>query len=416
MPLLIRAAQEGERLLYRVAGLPVAVRGILPSRHKAAGDVIRSAFAIAYWQGGLDDWLEIGTASLLWPVVVLAATAWFTFRNGPTVRNRDRKGLAAQAAEQLKLYFTDGVLSPWYYIFALHDGPSHSEAKGFLHRFETKSGIYPLLRQGVVTELNDKKVFADFCRSKGVPAVPYFLYLDGSEEGIQLPDCDLFVKPANGRGGRGAERWDWVSPGLFKGPAGLRLTTAQLAGHLETRAQSRPLLVQERVKPHHSLAVLTSGALPTVRVTTCLGESGDPEVVSGVFRMAIGNNQTVDNLHAGGLAAGVGINDGRLSSASNLGMDARLGWLDRHPDTGAAISGRRLPLWKETKALALQAHRAFADRVLVGWDIAITDDGPIVVEGNSSPDLDIIQRFGSPVCNSRLGELLAWHLHDRGFA
>jgi hypothetical protein len=200
------------------------------------------------------------------------------------------------------------------------------------------------------------------------------------------------------------------------GPAGLRLTSSQLAGHLETRAQSRPLLVQERVKPHHSLNVLTSGALPTVRVTTCLGESGDPEVVSGVFRMAIGNNRTVDNLHAGGIAASVGVEDGRLSRASDLGMDARLGWLDRHPDTGAFIKGRELPLWNETKALALQAHRAFADRVLVGWDIAITDDGPVIVEGNSSPDLDIIQRFGSPVCNSRFGELLAWHLRDRGFA
>jgi glutathione synthase/RimK-type ligase-like ATP-grasp enzyme len=97
-------------------------------------------------------------------------------------------------------------------------------------------------------------------------------------------------------------------------------------------------------------------------------------------------------------------------------MDATIGWLDTHPDTGAKIVGRKLPLWEETKALAVQAHRAFADRVLVGWDIAIANEGPVVVEGNSSPDLDITQRFGEPVCATRFGELLAWHLKERGFA
>jgi hypothetical protein len=96
-------------------------------------------------------------------------------------------------------------------------------------------------------------------------------------------------------------------------------------------------------------------------------------------------------------------------------MDSRLGWLDRHPDTGAEIVGRALPQWKEIKALAIQAHRAFDDRVIVGWDIGVTEQGPLVVEGNSSPDLDIVQRFGQPACATRLGSLLARHLKQRGF-
>jgi hypothetical protein len=412
----MNAALTGERLLYKVAGLPVAVRGLFRARDRDAGDVIRSAYGDAYWQRGFRNWAEIAAAGLLSPVVVLLGTAWFTARNGPVVRNRGKKGLAAQAAEQLRLYFTDGVLSPWYYIFDLHHGGDGPCASGFLQRFETKAGIYPLLRKGVVSELNNKRLFADYCAAKGVPCIPYLFCLDGTGSVGSLPDCDLFVKPADGRGGRGAERWDRVSRGRFSGPCGERLTSKQLLARLTDRAQCRPLLVQRRVETHSDLVELTSGALPTVRVTICLNEKGEPEVVSAVFRMAIGDNRTVDNLHAGGIASGVRLDDGALSAASNLGMDARLGWLDRHPDSGAAITGRRLPLWKETKALAVQAHRAFADRVLVGWDIAITDDGPVVVEGNSSPDLDIIQRFGIPVCSSRFGELLAWHLRAKGFA
>jgi hypothetical protein len=376
--------------------------------------VIRSAYSTAYWKGGWRKGAQIAAAALLWPIALLGGSLWYTARNGPVIARRHRKGIARQFAEQVRLYFTDGVLAPWYYIFRLHD--SGARASDYLQRFESKAGIYPLLRRGVVTELNDKRVFADYCVQKAIPCVPYLLHLDGEAPAGSLPDRDLFVKPANSRGGRGAERWDRVSAGRFEGADGEQVSAEDLLDRLNARARSKPLIVQDRVEPHRDLLDLTSGALPTMRITTCLDEAGCPEVVDAVFRMAIGGNRSVDNLHAGGIASGVDLELGTLSSASNLGSDSRLGWLDRHPDTGAAILGRKLPLWDEAKALAAKVHEAFDDRVLVGWDIAITDDGPVVVEGNSSPDLDIVQRFGAPVCSSRFGELLAWHLRQRGFA
>src|SRR5262249_8226266 len=84
---------------------------------------------------------------------------------------------------------------------------------------------------------------------------------------------------------------------------------------------------------------------------------------------------------------------------------------DTHPVTGAQITGRKLPLWDEVLDLARRAHEAFGDQVAIGWDIAILDDGPSLVEGNKSPDLDIIQRcYRAPVGNSRFGQLLAFHV------
>ena len=411
-PLLMRFAVRGEHLVYRIAGLPVAVRRLFDRRANASVDIIRGAYALTYWQGGLDNLAEIAIAALVAPFGLLAASVWLIVRNGPVVRRRDHKGLLRQFGDQIRLYFSSGVLPPWYYIFRLYDDPEGAAA--YLQRSETKAGIYPLLRRGVRTELNDKKLFADFCEEHGVPCVPYLFYLDGSNAPTSLPDCDLFVKPAAGRGGRGAERWDRIAPGQFTDVDGQRTSAEALLRHLNERSESCAIIVQRRVEPHSALANLTSGALPTIRVTTCLDERGNPEIVGGVFRMAIGGNRTVDNLHAGGIASNVELDDGSLSSASDLGMNAKLGWLDHHPDTRARITGRRLPLWIDTKALAIRAHRSFADRVLVGWDIAITEDGPVIVEGNSSPDLDILQRFGTPICNSRFGDLLAWHLLDRG--
>ena len=67
--------------------------------------------------------------------------------------------------------------------------------------------------------------------------------------------------------------------------------------------------------------------------------------------MAVGDNHLVDNLHAGGIAAAVDLDTGRLGLASNLGMDCSLGWLDRHPNSGAPITGFQLPLVERISAI-----------------------------------------------------------------
>jgi hypothetical protein len=195
----------------------------------------------------------------------------------------------------------------------------------------------------------------------------------------------------------------------------MTLRDRALLEHL--RSKHRPLIVQKRVRPHPMLQPLTSGAVPTVRALTCLNEQGGPELVAAVFRMSIGANRTVDNIHAGGLACAVSLDRGELGRASDLGSDARLGWHSRHPTTGAQIEGTRLPCWNEAKALALKAHSAFADRVMIGWDIAIAEDGPIIIEGNRGPDMDLMQRFMEVgFCeHHRFGELIAHHLRMRGY-
>ena len=95
-----------------------------------------------------------------------------------------------------------------------------------------------------------------------------------------------------------------------------------------------------------------------------------------------------------------------------MGVDSHLGWIDRRPNTGGQIAGRVLPLWDEVCDLARNAHVAFRDWTVIGWDIAIMADGPRLVEGNCGPDIDLVQRplqksFG----DGQFGELLAIHLN-----
>ena len=82
-----------------------------------------------------------------------------------------------------------------------------------------------------------------------------------------------------------------------------------------------------------------------------------------------------------------------------------------HPVTGAPIAGRKVPLWDGVRALAVEAHRAFRPRVLVGWDIGVSPSWPVLVEGNEQPGVDGLQRVhDTPLGSHRFGELLAFHL------
>jgi hypothetical protein len=411
---LSRFASTAERLVYRVAAFPVAIRLLFDQTFGDGADPLRAAFVNSYWHpDGAGEWSELALGLLLWPLAMLVASAWFTWRNGAEIRRRHNKPLATQLREQLKLYFSAGVFPPWYYIFSLHED-GRRRAPSFIQRFETKTCYFRLLKRREGTPLNDKRRFAEYCARRGIRCVETLMSLDGTLPPRPLPECDIFVKPTCGRGGRGAERWDHVGPATFASPDGARRSSEELLRRLVERSRHRPLIVQPRLRPHSGLRDFTAGALPTVRVLTCLDREGRPEVVAAMMRTSVGSNKTVDNLHAGGIGALVDIRSGALSKASDLGSDASLGWFSAHPDTRAPIEGRIVPCWSEAKAAAVAAHRHFNDRVVVGWDIAILDDGPIIVEGNGNPDLDILQRFmRTGLREHRFGKLLAYHLRAR---
>jgi Sugar-transfer associated ATP-grasp len=405
-----RVNEHLERFVYRVAGLPLAARTLFGSASS-----MDKAFGVRYWHPrGFKEWISLVEGLALWPLGILGGALWYSALNGRTIKRRGGKGVTKQFAEQLRLYFSAGVLAPWYYLFSLDEDGSSDRAKSFLQRFETKTSLFPLLKQSKGSPLNNKARFAEHCASRGLRTVELIAHLDGKRPDVTLPDRDLFVKRATGRGGRGAERWNRVAPFVYEGPEGERLSADELLARLVRRSRHRPQLIQPRLSPHPELAGVTAGALPTTRIVTCLNERGEPEAVIALFRMSIGSNSTVDNMHAGGIAAQPDIESGKLSRASDLGMDARIGWHSVHPDTGEQIEGRVLPYWAEAKRLAVEAHRAFSDRVVVGWDIAILEDGPILIEGNGNPDMDIIQRFMRVgLKRHRFGELIAHHLRER---
>jgi hypothetical protein len=412
--------RRAELILLRASGIGLIISLLLNSQpYPRAARKIAEAYTFRFCRPAtFGDIFDTVMAIVIWPFAVLSCTTWFTFKNGAVIAERFGRSRIRQFADQLRLAVTSGLAPPWYYVFELYRPGEMRKAPAFLTRAETKQGSNRLLAKalGPSSPLDDKEKFARHCARCGVDAVPtLFSVRDGEFNGIaradELPKADLFVKPVLGRGGRGAERWDYAGKGLYRHPDGRVLRATGLLTRLRHLSNWQPMLVQQRMRNHPAIADLSNGALNTLRIISCLDERNEPELIGGVLRMAVGRNVTVDNVHAGGIAAAVDPELGLLRQATYAGFDARRGWTDWHPSTGALITGRMLPMWDSVRELVLKAHHAFNDWVVIGWDVAILSERACLVEGNCGPDVDLIQRpLRTPFGSSRLGELIAFHL------
>jgi hypothetical protein len=427
----VSAVARAEDIVKAGSGA-VVIWGLLPDDGSPATYIHRCFSREGWREADLRGRLELIAGVLAWPLAIPAAVAVFTWYNAAWVKQTTGKGRLRQVGEQLGLAARHALLPPWYYIFELYDDAKRRRAGEYLNRFETKRFLYPFLRRfngglPVPPErstvcLSDKALFADRCAAFGLPAVPALMVIEAGRvvrstgDAATLPEIDLFVKMLRGTGGRGAQRWEYQGEGRYRDHAGTTLDRRGLIERLQalTLQAGRGCVVLPRLVNHPEMADLSTGALATVRAVTCRNERDEFEVTNASLRMAQGRHSIVDNFHAGGIVAKVDLRTGVVGPATDgaMALGPGRGWCDRHPDTGAPITGRTLPFWPETLDLARRAHAtAFADHVIIGWDIAILADGPRLVEGNKGPDLDLVQKsHREPLGNARLGTLLAFNL------
>jgi hypothetical protein len=287
-----------------------------------------------------------------------------------------------------------GIVPEVYYAYRLYRPGQLGRAPHFLQHPEATRFFRLLCARTCPDELEllqSKGAFEAWLVERGLPTVRTLVeFAHGTEARTWLPDgrlprVDLFSKPDDSLGGRGTQRWPfdgerWVDLD------GRGLTEAELRAELAGRVRGGgAILLQERMRNHHLLTPLAPATLSTVRIITLRDRPGQPpHVVLGVAKIPTGD-AAADHMRLGGVAAPIDVDTGRLGTAVRPDARTVVAPVDRHPDTGATIPGFQLPLWEEAKALAVRAHAALPRIICVGWDIALLEDGPIIVEGNSSP-------------------------------
>ena len=227
--------------------------------------------------------------------------------------------------------------------------------KKFWHFFDNKTEFNELFHDQVRREwLNlttaDEARFAAFLQGRG----------------------DIICKPIDGSSGQGILK---CTPEDYADPAALyaRLKAAGIG------------IVEDKVIQHPDIAALCPTSVNTIRVATLLGDKKEGIVYAYI---RIGNGKVMDNVDCGGMAAPVDLETGVISGVgANKAGEA----FEYHPMTHTRIPGTRIPYWDEVRAMCLSAMRVVPQVRFVAWDVAITPDGPVFIEGNSFPSHAIPQ-------------------------
>lgn len=138
-------------------------------------------------------------------------------------------------------------------------------------------------------------------------------------------------------------------------------------------------IAEEKVVQSDEMARLNPSSVNTVRCMTFF-DKGEVQIGPCFLKTGQGNS-FVDNGGAGGILIGIDTATGRLNTK---GYDEFLTEYAIHPDTKTAFIGYQLPEWKAMLELAKEMAGQMSSIRYIGWDLAHTDQGWVVIEGNCS--------------------------------
>lgn len=193
----------------------------------------------------------------------------------------------------------------------------------------------------------------------------------------------IFVKPDAGMQGWGCAL---IQPG---GGRGEYLVNGQLQNQEAVSALLEwPLHVEAVIHSHPRLAAFHPESVNTLRLITIMGKNGTVGLKASVLRMGTGKS-CLDNWSAGGLAVRIEA-DGRLAREAWYRGGMRPPCTE-HPDTRVVFEGYEIPFYQEAVKLVLHIHRECPEIFGIGWDVAITSEGPLIIESNVSFGIGLIQ-------------------------
>lgn len=183
----------------------------------------------------------------------------------------------------------------------------------------------------------------------------------------------MMVKPRDGACGKGVEK---IRTADFK-------SIEALKAHCLENEQT---IAEELIVQNEKMNTLFPNCVNTIRMVT-ITRNKKVNVVFCSLRIGAGNT-IVDNLNSGGMAALVDAETGVITTDA---ADKNGIIYTHHPDTNTQIRGFEIPFFKEGRALVEKAAVRVEEIGYVGWDIAFTEKGALLIEGNHFPGHDIYQ-------------------------
>ena len=261
-------------------------------------------------------------------------------------------------------------------------------------RDAANSGLYSGGRKANYTcLLQDKFLFSQYLKSLGFKTPETIaLYSDGSIIWIQDEQVEPVEKLAEHDGLEGFLKptVGWQGENIYRlaiQNKKILLNTQETDTETIKAEIQGKYIIQSCIRQHPVLSQLYPESVNTLRIVT-VQTSDDVMVLSSVFRMGA-NGNVRDNWCSGGIAAGVDA-EGALKKYGYL--NPKYGRkVTHHPNTNVSLEGFKIPYYQEAVEAARQLHSFFYGVHSVGWDIAITKNGPVFIEGNDDWGIRVIQ-------------------------
>lgn len=175
----------------------------------------------------------------------------------------------------------------------------------------------------------------------------------------------IIAKPIDGEGGVGIEKYTVSSSDNI----------SDIYNSIKLKKQ---YLVEAFVKQHKNMNVLYADSVNTMRMFTFC-KDGKGYFLQAVLK--IGNGGVVDNFSSGGMYTFVDENG--VVTVPAIDKDDKIYKI--HPITKTDIIGFNVPMFKEAVELVKKASTVVPQVAYVGWDVAISENGPVIIEGNCYP-------------------------------
>jgi len=236
---------------------------------------------------------------------------------------------------------------------------------------ELVAAYAPGHRECGVPTLRDERALAQFLRS--TQAYP------------------LFAKPVNGVQSWGV--WSLTDYDADADVVGLlggeSISPDALAGEIDSVKQNE-YLFQRTLETHPEVRGVTGLGLSTIRQALIWGNNGPESLGKAVWKISSGANPADNFWREGNMLAALDIDGGTVIRVIR-GIGPDMEKVEAHPDTGAPLVGFKVPYWQEAQALAKKCAGLFPKLGFTSTDIAITSEGPVVVEVNSGSAFSLFQ-------------------------
>ncbi len=308
-----------------------------------------------------------------------------------------------QMREMMSLRFGPGKLANHeYYSTGVFDPDISAEDKkryvGKIGSFEINVAASPMKLTESRAFLRDKVMYTALLTQLGLPTTHTQAVVHSTRHFGTLPvlraaqDVEqflretakypLFVKPCEGAGSVGSALVTKIDGDVLTLGNGRQ---ADVAGFSQEIVEDYPegFIFQDAIEQHPDLVAMTGDAVGTMRVVTTRDKNGIAPLYT-VWKVPSPRAMSDNFWQSGSMVALIDDETGKVTRC-NIGSGLSAEFIEAHPVSGVAFAGFQIPHWDQVQRIACDGHGLFPEFGIVGWDIAVGPDGPVIIECNDNP-------------------------------